>query len=350
MKLRSILTLVLCAFQLISIAQIEVGNKKPKCYERSNAGKRFVEWDCGKVVGIIDCNEKLDYDEGSNTILSKSSGSAFTGKCESCYQNGVLERRMNFVNGKEEGADTTYYSSSCLMVTRNHIYGKEEGLWTYYYDSTTNVAWMMNYKNGLKHGQQVFFNRKGDTTSFENYTAGNLNGVKRTYFDSSKVEKQVVYKNGLIDGQFITYNRAGKPLQSVTYKAGKKNGVATYYYDDGTLLRTENWLMDVKNGEFKTLYYEGFVQIIENYKKGQKEGWFEERYFDQKLKRRALYKKDVLIEEHVYDIYGKEISTFGGESSKDVEDDAMPTTDAKPKKAKKEKKVKEPKAPKKSKK
>jgi antitoxin component YwqK of YwqJK toxin-antitoxin module len=343
MKLKSFITLFLCLFYLVSTAQneINIGNKKPKCYERNSSasGKRFVEWECGKIVGIIDCNEKLDYDEGSNTILSKSSGSAFTGRCESCFQNGTLERRMNFVNGKEEGPDTTYYKTSCLMVTRNHIYGKEEGLWTYYYDSTSAIAWMMNYKNGMKHGQQVFLNRKGDTTSFENYTDGILNGIKKTYYKESKVEKQVIYKNGLLDGQFIVYNLDQKMLQSVSYKAGKKNGLATYFYDDGTLLRTENWVMDVKNGEFKTLYYEGTVQTIENYKKGLKEGWFEDRFYDQKLKRRALYKKDILIEEHIYDMYGKEISTFGVEASKDVEDDAMPTTG----KAKKTKKTKKPK-------
>jgi hypothetical protein len=103
--------------------------------------------------------------------------------------------------------------------------------------------------------------------------------------------------------------------------------------------------MDVKNGEFKTFYYEGFVQVSENYKKGLKEGWFEEFFPDQKRKSRALYKKDVLIEEHVWDESGREIKTFGGKVSSGVEDDAVPT--AGKKKKEKKPKAKKPKKPKK---
>ena len=93
--------------------------------------------------------------------------------------------------------------------------------------------------------------------------------------------------------------------------------------------------MDVKDGEFKTFYYNGLVQVMENYKKGIPEGWFEERWPDDKLKRRALYKKGVLIEEHRYDEHGTENYTFGVEASASTEDDAMPT--AKKKKTKKKK-------------
>lgn len=336
---------IIVGFSLLSsslLAQIEVPNAgaQKKCYEKRDAlkGKRFVEWECGKIAGVIDCNEKLEYDEGSNTLFSKSSGSPFTGKCETCHQNGILERRINFVNGKEDGPDSTYYETGCLMVVRNHIGGKENGKWVFYYDSTQYIAWEMNYAMGEKNGPQIFMGPKGDTTLMETYKNGVLNGKKKTFYAKSKVEKEVNYLNGVFHGPFIIYNKEGKILQSLNYKQGKKDGTCTYYYDDGTLLRTESWLLDQKNGEFKTLYYNGTVQVIENYKKGLKEGWFEERFPDQKLKRRAFYKKDVLMEEHVYNDQGKEISTFGGTSSKGAEDDEMPV--AKTKKPKKEKKSK----------
>lgn len=414
-------------------AQDDLTIKKKNCYDRSTAlkGKRFVDFECGKTAGVIDCNEKLEFDEGSNTLFSASSGSPFNGTCETCHQNGLLEHRIKFINGKEDGPDTTYYESGCMMVVRNHIVGKETGLWTYYYDSTNRIAWEMNYLNGQKNGKQVFLGPKGDTTLYETYLNGVLHGVKKTYYAKSKVEKQVTYTNGVFNGPFITYNKEGKILQSVNYKQGKKNGVATYYYDDGVLLRTENWDMDARNGEFKTLYYEQNVQSIENYKKNKnykesrldaevyecstramadevykmlgekqnakqitekindkaglrissnksldeantpylkdvkvkegpnepipfeqkfyvikvnskfttfpvdvKEGWFEERFPDNKLKRRALYRNNVLLEEHVYNEQGKEIKTFGAKSSKGAEDDQVPVD----KKKKKEKK------------
>lgn len=258
-------------------AQDDLNIKKKNCYDRSTAqkGKRFVDWECGKIAGVIDCNEKLEYDEGSNTLFSKSSGSPFTGKCETCHSNGILEHRINFVNGKEDGYDTTYYESGCMMVIRNNIAGKETGLWTFYYDSTGRVAWEMNYLNGQKHGKQVFLNAKGDTTLLENYVNGVLHGVKKTYYAKSKLEKMVTYANGVFNGPFITYNKEGKMLQHLNYKEGKKDGPCTYYYDDGVLLRTENWSMDARNGEFKTLYYEQNLQTIENYKRNKQNKKFE---------------------------------------------------------------------------
>ena len=80
------------------------------------------------------------------------------------------------------------------------------------------------------------------------------------------------------------------------------------------------------------------IKKIENYKRGLKEGWFEDRDSDQIVRRRALYKKDLTIEEHLFDDEGKEISTFGGAAKKGAEDDAMPADSKKKKKTKKEKK------------
>jgi antitoxin component YwqK of YwqJK toxin-antitoxin module len=116
------------------IAQIpEV--KKKHCYDRAaDANKqRFASWECGKLAGYIDCNEELDYDEETNTVLKKAkdqvnisgAGMPYTGGCETCFSNGLLERRITFVNGKENGVDSTYYKSGCLQVVRNHIQGAE---------------------------------------------------------------------------------------------------------------------------------------------------------------------------------------------------------------------------------
>jgi antitoxin component YwqK of YwqJK toxin-antitoxin module len=319
--------------------------KKDSCYKAAEARKkqRFPEWECGKVAGIVDCNEKLELDEGSNTVITASGKMPFTGTCETCHQNGLLERRVTFVNGKQNGIDTTKYASGCPMVIRSHVQGVENGRWTYFYDSLGTVAWEENYSMGQKHGPQVYYSKKqkassGDTTKFEMYTNGVLNGPKITYDSKGKRMKQVSYVNGLLEGPFLVYNKEGKIIEELMYKQGKRNGVFKYYYDDGTLLRTENWTMDVRNGEFKTLYYEGHIQTLENYKKGIKEGWFEEYFPDQKPKRRALYKKDVLIEEHVFDENGREIKTFGGEVNSGAEDDEVPTG-GKKKKEKKPKKT-----------
>jgi len=338
MKHTSFLFVFLAAFSLFS--QIEIkGNQGKPCYDKAAQKMRskYIDSDCGKIAGVLDCNEKLEYEEQANMFFSKGSGQPYTGQCETCHPNGLLERRIKFTNGREDGIDTTYYYSGCPMVIREHTLGLENGRWRYYYDSTQQIAWERNYYRGIKQGVHVFFDNKGDTTVLENYANDLLNGVKKVYFTKNKVERVIYYTNGVFNGPYITYNMDGKKIQELNYKMGKKDGVLTFYYDDGTLLRTENWALGVKNGEFKTLYYNGSLQSIENYKKGIKEGIFEERYNNQKVKRRAFYKKGELIEEHIFDEYGKETYTFGAQPYPETEDDAVPEFPSNTKKEKKKK-------------
>lgn len=312
-----------------------VKKEEKPCYDKSarNGGKRYTEWECGKLAGVVDCNEKLELDPQSNTVMSASSHKPFSGTCETCHMNGILERRVKFVNGKTEGVDSTTYSSGCLMVIRSHVGGVEHGKWSYYYDSTNYKAWEMNYNLGQLHGDQIYFSKRGDTTKLETYVNGVLNGQKVSYW-KGKRSKVVTYKNGLMNGPFLVYNEKDTIIEEINFRDGKKDGVFKYYYEDGKLLRTENWTMDVKNGEFKMFYYDGSVQKIETYRKGVREGLFEERFADKKVKRRSIYKKDVLIEEQVYDEQGRLVSSVGGQQKGGAEDDAVPTGDKKKKKPK----------------
>lgn len=328
MKIRFLMGLLLAfIFVLDANAQIEIRQTQSgePCYKRGEAKTkgRFLDYDCGKIPGAIDCNEKLEYVEQNNTFFTKMGG-PFSGICETCFSNGLLERRIYFTNGKENGTDTTYYKTGCPMVVRHHIMGVEDGTWKFYYDSTQQLAWIRSFSNGKKEGVHVFFDNKGDTTIFENYHLDVLKGIKKEYFTKNRIAKVINYKNGIFNGPFMSFNLAGKKLEDLNYKNGKKNGIFTYYYDDGTLLRTENWIDGIKNGEFKSFYYEGNLMSLENYKKGTKEGLFEEYYSNKKLKNRSIFSKGVLLEEHRFDENGRETYTFGAQPYQVNEDDELP--------------------------
>jgi antitoxin component YwqK of YwqJK toxin-antitoxin module len=318
--------------------------KKKDCTEKSVLRKKnvkYAEWECGKRAGMVDCNEKLTFNEDNNTFLAGIDATPFNGKCETCHNNGLLERTVSFVNGKEDGIDTTTYQSGCVQVVRAHVLGERNGQWVYYYDTTAQMAWEMNYSMNKQHGKSIFFTKKGDTTLWENYNNGLLHGLQKTYhpYQHSKIQKEVNYTNGFLDGSYKAYNVKGVVIQDLNYKMGKKDGEFKYFYDDGTVLRTEHWKMDVKEGEFKTFYYEGFVQDHETYKKGKKEGLAEEFYADQKLKHKTIFKKGVIIEEYKYDEHGRETYAFGAPVGKDGEreDDEVMSGQSKTKKKKKKK-------------
>ncbi len=358
----------------IIYAQGETSEKKGKCYDEAAKRKKnikYAEWECGKRAGMVDCNEKLSYNEDNNTFLAGIDATPFNGQCETCHNNGMIERTVTFVNGKEDGIDTTTYESGCIQAIRSHIQGARSGTWTFYFDSA-RVNWEINYFAGEQSGRAIFFTKRGDTTLFENYLAGKMHGIQKTYYPKSKLEKEVSYKAGLMDGYYKTYNYDGVLTSHLNYKSGTKiveiktevkktpkemkkdsitkkysirkysstmamkDGECKYFYEDGTLLRTEHWKLDVKEGEFKTFYIGGAVQEYTNFKKGLKEGVSEEFYYDSKLKHKVVYKKDVIIEEYKYDQHGKETYSFGAPvSKKGEEDDAVMSGQSGKKKKKK---------------
>jgi len=147
--------LIILSF-LLGISSFILGQsdiERKKCYQGNlKNGQKYIEWQCGKTPGVVECNAKIEFDDRSKTFVSASGGKPYTGKCETCYENGIRERFINFLNGKENGTDTTKYMSGCPMVVRTHVEGFENGKWTYYYDSTNITAWEMNYLIGQSMG------------------------------------------------------------------------------------------------------------------------------------------------------------------------------------------------------
>lgn len=349
--LLSLLSLLLFVNVFAQIDDLEKANQPcfQKTLDRTKLRKenksRYVEWECGQKADIIDCNSGLELDPESNRVYTRggdgfqATGKLYTGYCESCHNNGTRKRLVYFEEGLQDGKDTTTYPSGCPQVITSFVNGVENGQWVYYFDSSGYEAWEINYVNAKKHGKSIYFkqfpngkSKEGyplytrDTLKIEHHTNGVLDGVRKEFFKDSKLKREVNYKMGKFHGAFKIYNKDGVLLEDLNFENGEKIEEQKYFYDNGAPLRTENWKKGVKEGNFTTFYIQGNVQSIENYKKGLKEGWFEERFPDNSIKRRALYKKDELIEEHVFDKYGNEIKTFRVEPEENqAEDDAMPT-------------------------
>ncbi|MFA5573618.1 MAG: toxin-antitoxin system YwqK family antitoxin [Brumimicrobium sp.] len=361
--LKHIVTIIILIFSLNGLSQVSdnINIRRGPCFQKAldRIDQRYPDWECDLYGNkIIDCNQALESDPESSVVFLKSNGKPFTGDCETCHMNGIKQHSVSFENGLINGTDTSYYASGCPQVVKTYIHGVENGRWTYYNDSSGLVAWEMNFFNGEKHGKAIYFRQtpvgtattkyvvngaeenwnytvyENDTIKIENYVEGILHGEKREYFwPDSKVKKIVHYNMGIMDGAFLQYNKDGEVLQELFYDKGKKEGEWKYYYDDGSLLRTESWKKDVKDGEFKVFFIDGNLQSLETYRKGVKEGKFLEYFSNNALKREAIYRKGELVEEHVYDVYGNEITTKGEANAND-EDDALPDSNKKNRKRK----------------
>ena len=108
----------------------------------------------------LDCNKDLEWYPGSSVVYHKKSGKPYTGTCVAYYDNRKLERKTNFILGKENGECFTYYKSGQVKVKSIYIEGIENGTWGYWYENG-QVAWGNTYEMGQKEGEWLFFHENG---------------------------------------------------------------------------------------------------------------------------------------------------------------------------------------------
>jgi antitoxin component YwqK of YwqJK toxin-antitoxin module len=74
-----------------------------------------------------------------------------TGMWESYWDNGDLESKGSYKNGKEEGYWETYHYNGQLESKGNYMDGVRDGYWEIYFDNG-NLWYKGGYRDGLKDG------------------------------------------------------------------------------------------------------------------------------------------------------------------------------------------------------
>lgn len=128
-----------------------------------------------------------------------------------------------------------------------------------------------------------------------NFVDGKEDGISTTYYkrkgenddesDPSPGQIQVIteHKMGVPNGVWKYFYENGKAAWINTYKEGKKDGTWEYYYDDkqGTPKKIENWKEDKKNGVFIDYFPSGKKKTEINYKENVMDGDYKMYYDDE---------------------------------------------------------------------
>lgn len=318
--------------------------KTKEIREKESFSPKYGIWECGRSDQIVDCNEVLEYDENSNTVIHKRTGKPFTGDCETCHFNGIRERLIHFEGGKDQGIDSSYFMSGCLMAVRTMLDGIEDGEQVLFYDSIGTEAWRENYAYGKKHGQQIYYDKDHKPKKIEHYYDGVLNGNKKVFFPGTfKIRQDINYKMNQLEGTYQTFvqNDTGTVMViNYNYKAGQKEGVQETFYDMGAVMSTEEYKKGLKHGPTTHFYADGTVMKAENYVKGLRQGEFQHFRHDGKVSWEAEYKKDKLIIETYYDEFGNPIEPERPEGEEAPDEESGKGKKKKKKKSKKKKKEK----------
>ena len=102
------------------------------------------------------------------------------------------------------------------------------------------------WKNDLKHGEEI------------------------EYYPNGDILHKIEYKNGKLDGTYMNFYHGNRLEGKVTYKAGIKEGPAEFYYENGNLRAIGQFHMDKKDGEFLEYNSDGTLNYKVNYKAGNK--------------------------------------------------------------------------------
>ena len=162
-------------FLLISTGSVF---SQKKCYEDSIDAEGYIVSDCGRKKGVVNFDEKLMIEPGTNVILWDHNKQPFNGECESCFGHNEKTRfRFKVEYGNINGNYVSNYESGCIQERGVKVMGKFDGLIEIFYDSTNAVKEIANYVLGKLDGPQLFLRPNGDTISFENYKVISKNFV-----------------------------------------------------------------------------------------------------------------------------------------------------------------------------
>ena len=260
------------------------------------------------------CHESVAFDEEHNLyLLRKDYATPYNGTCVSCFPSFTIEEKLNFVNGRRQGTDTSFYQSGCLQSIQSYQIGLQDGPTYVFYDSTNRVQYEIWYQAGQLNGPSIQFSRnvRADTLMYKHYKSGKLDGPQRTYLPNGKLRKISNYREGLAEGAQITYNASAQKESELFFKAGKKHGTWTYYFDSGQTARTETWKDGKKNGVFVSYNELGKVLSSEKYAMDLPIGLHQTFYADGKLNYSCSYSnKGEKLEEYVIDQYGVKKQLF----------------------------------------
>jgi antitoxin component YwqK of YwqJK toxin-antitoxin module len=162
----------------------------------------------------------------------------------------------------------------------SYIDNKKEGIWTEYYSSgyENKITWerrsTINYKNGLKDGEEIMYQGYGEyqTPSIvRRFKDGIENGNGMVYDLNYPYLLSYSYfvSNGILDGSFINYHTNGQRWNEIIYKEGKAMEVLFNYdragkpQNKGTLKNGNGTIIryDEEGKEIEVMNFSNGIQI-----------------------------------------------------------------------------------------
>lgn len=266
---KEVFLLVLVCLIGVVIGLYYIFEQKVYIYQKNatcDENKYCVEIGSGNpITGVIKSYNRQDGRTLTNYTSYKNG--IITGKKE-YYENGQLEGKVFYKNGKVDGVLYKYYENGQLELEASYSDGKLNGFLKKYYE------------NGQLQMEAYFLNDKADGVYKEYYEDGQLKvkggyknglieGPGESYYQNGQIKIRDHYKNNVKDGYDEKYYENGLLKQKTTYKNGAVNGIITHYDMEGNIHQISH-IGEIRGGPelFIEFYKTGQIHIKANFMNG----------------------------------------------------------------------------------
>lgn len=132
------------------------------------------------------------------------------------YESGKIFRTEYFKNGMRDGEVVDYNEDGSVLSKTVFLDNVRQG--NFYFKNTVYFE-IGKFTNDLEDSIWVSFYTKTQTKRFEGrYINGEPEGTHRYFYDNGKPAILAIYKNGLKDGTWLFYNKEGELYLTIQYK------------------------------------------------------------------------------------------------------------------------------------
>ena len=115
------------------------------------------------LVLLVSCSNEVPPDqlvERNGITYEINSTTPFTGSSVGYHDNGKLKEKGNYIDGKEEGLQESFWENGQLWDRENYKDREPDGLWESFHENG-QLSLKQNYKDGKEDGLEEYFKEDG---------------------------------------------------------------------------------------------------------------------------------------------------------------------------------------------
>lgn len=145
--------------------------------------------------------------------------SLLNGTVETYYENGQLDERAKFKNGRLHGRYEMYFKNGQLEQRAKFKNGRINGLHEMYFKSG-QIEFESNFKNRQLHGTERVWYENGQIKVESNWENDQYHGIRKEWYKNGQLKLEENYKDGKEEGLWKLYYENGQLYVEGNYKDG----------------------------------------------------------------------------------------------------------------------------------